>query len=342
MINTPNLNPNFFTGRLTDHEDGDIALLEEETSPCPDEATSIKAKQQVPQEPEAQSSPGGVLIQSLGTPKSSCATLEHGREAESSATGGNTSNVDTNIGRRHQSPSEYEEELRRLEIKKKKIWNGINRKQGVKLVTLNMRGRRDVNKKSKWPTITTLMRKQKILLLALQETHLDDEETETIGKMCPKIEIINNGVSKIKEGVAFAINKDLANNMTWNHTVLIEGRASRLTIKVEEERGLDVIVIYAPNGDKDKKEFFIDLKNKLEQEQNISNTIIMGDFNSVEHELDRFPHRKDKTSVINEWLKIKNKFKLIDGWRLHNELRKEYTYTQDTTHSMSRIDRIHR
>ena len=174
--------------------------------------------------------------------------------------------MEKNTARQHQSSPEYEKELGHLESKKKEIWQGINRKQGVKVATLNMKGRRDRYKRSKWLTLVTLMIKQRILVLGLQETHLDDAETESIKKMCPKVEIISNGVSKSKEGIAFAINRELANNMTLNHVVLIEGRASRLTVKMKEERGLDIILVYAPNGDDEKIKFFMELKEKLKQE----------------------------------------------------------------------------
>ena len=217
---------------------------------------------------------------------------------------------------------------------------GISKKQGVRVASLNMKGR-NMNKKSKWPTLVTMTRKQRILVLGPQETHLDDEEAEKIRKMCPKVEIINNGNSKSKEGVAIVINKELANNMTWKHMPLIEERASRITIRVEEDRGLDIIVIYAPNENNEKGKFFTDLKEKLDQEQNIENAIIMGDFNSVENELDRFPHRKDEEKVLESWAKIKKKYKLVDGWRISNELEKGYTFIQPVINSMSRIDRIY-
>ena len=337
MINTPELNTSFSTGHLTVHEDGDSAVQAEQTTSCPEEAMSIKVDQQVLKKPETENSPGGVFIKGLDTPidKIKCVTLKHGRMAGSSTLG------DQNKARRHQSSSKYEEELRRLNERKKEIWQGINKKQGIKIATLNMKGRNGKNKKSKWPTLVTLMRKQRITILGLQETHLDEDETEITRKMCPKVEILSNGTSKNKEGIAFVINKELANRMTMNHRILIEGRASRLTVKVEEERGLDIILIYAPNEDTEKAKFFEELKEKISQEQDMNNVIIMGDFNSVEHELDRFPHRTDKGNVIEKWKKIKKKMKLVDGWRLHNELRKDYTFIQEKTQSMSRIDRIY-
>ena len=72
-----------------------------------------------------------------------------------------------------------------------KKWSGINKKYGITIAMLNIKGRNEDNRKSKWPMIATMMRKHRILILALQETHLDDEETEIIQQMCPK---------KIKKG----------------------------------------------------------------------------------------------------------------------------------------------
>ena len=227
-----------------------------------------------------------------------------------------------------------------MEQTKRKIWSGINKKYGITIATLNIKGRNGDNKKSKWPKIVTMMRKHRILILALQKTHLDNDETEALRQVCPKVEIINNGTSKNKEGVAFVINKDLANDMTWKHTILVEGRMSRLSIRVEEDRGLDIINVYAPNEDKNKIVFF-EKMYKIPKGQNIENGIIMGDFNHVEEELDRFPHRKDDKKVSDTWNKIKHKNRLIDGWRTHNELSKEFTFIQPVTNSMSRIDRIY-
>jgi hypothetical protein len=204
-----------------------------------------------------------------------------------------------------------------------------------------MKGRRDARKKDKWKALTTLIRKQRVAILGIQEAHLNMEETDRVNNSNPKVIVINNGVSTTKEGIAFVLNKDLINETEWNHTVLIEGRASRLQIRVEEERGLDIILIYSPNTDKDKIEFWKTLNNKLEEQEGMNNVIIMGDFNSVENPIDRYPHRADEKKVTDEWDKIRLKYKVTDGWREHNPITKDYTYIQKTTESMSRIDRIY-
>jgi exonuclease III len=306
-----NINLNVFSrGRLCVPVDGDAAVQEEQTALRP-EAGSINRY--------VNDSPGGGVV---------------GRETpilfnQSSE----TQNINPTIvgeDQERQTLSRHDLtliRLKRLQEKKKEIWSGINKKHGIRIASLNAKGRNKKGK-SKWPSIVTMMRKQRILVLGLQETHLDEEEAEKIRKTCPKIELISNGISKSKEGIALAINKELANNMAWNHTDLIEGRASRLSIKVEENRGMDIILIYAPNGDNEKIEFFTELREKLAQEQNIENIVIMGDFNSVESKLDRFPHREDENAVTDSWKKIKKERHLVDGWRTHNELNKGYTFTQ--------------
>ena len=67
----------------------------------------------------------------------------------------------------------------------------------------------------------------------------------------------------------------------------------------------------------------------------------MGDFNAVEESIDRYPHREDDEKVQDAWKKVAKGLKVIDGWRIHNPTKTEYTYTQKATNSMSRINRIY-
>ena len=182
--------------------DGDTAAQEERTV-SRSEVYSINTMK----------SPGGVTI-------GGCSTLQVSKTllaVDAIPIASSSSAVDPELNNReHRTRSQQDMQLTCSQIlsKKCKIWSGINRKFGITIATLNIKGRNGDNRKSKWPMIATMMRKNRILILALQETHLDENETEIIGQMCPKIEIISNGVSKNKEGVAFVINKDLANNMT--------------------------------------------------------------------------------------------------------------------------------
>ena len=73
----------------------------------------------------------------------------------------------------------------------------------------------------------------------------------------------------------------------------------------------------------------------------MENLVMMGDFNSVKNALDRYPHREDEETIKEAWSKIRNKFKMMDGWRIHNPIKKKYTYIQKGTKRMSRIDRMY-
>ncbi|KAF9455644.1 Endonuclease/exonuclease/phosphatase, partial [Collybia nuda] len=204
-----------------------------------------------------------------------------------------------------------------------------------------MHGKNDKKGKSKWGNLTTLMRKNRIAILGIQESRLNENETEKTGKANPKIVIENNGVATNKEGVAFVINKDMMGDRKWIHTRIIEGRASRLQVDMGEENALDIILVYVPNIDSEKIKFIKNIQKELGKLKDLTEPILMGDFNFVENELDRFPHHKDKTGITDEFEKLRKKYKWIDGWRIHNPTEKNFSYFQTTSGSMSRIDRIY-
>jgi len=176
---------------------------------------------------------------------------------------------------------------------------------------------------------------QEAKLKALYEIKLMEEN--------PKIYIESNpsGATNASAGVAFVLNKELLKNKKWKHTIIIEGRASRLQIDWTEDQGLDIITVYFPNETSEKLAFIKKLQQELAKIGDWSNPILMGDFNFVEGALDRHPARDDDNRLTQEMQKLKRKYKLVDGWRIHNPFKKEYTFTQGKTNSMSRIDRIY-
>lgn len=117
--------------------------------------------------------------------------------------------------------------------------------KGIRIATLNVKGRSNEGK-SKWPALATMIRKQRIMILGVQETHLNDEENKKLERACPKLQIINNSNHKNKEGVAFVFNKELTNGMKWKHEVIIKNRVSWPTIQIEGENGMCQGTLYAP------------------------------------------------------------------------------------------------
>jgi len=210
----------------------------------------------------------------------------------------------------------------------------------ITIGTLNIHGKRYANGNYKYKDVTTLIRKNRVAILAIQECRLDEQEKSKIEAMCPKIEIINNSNSTAKEGIAFIINKDLMKDRKIEHKTLIQNRMSRITIKWNENIVIDIINIYAPNNEKEKIAFFKKANYIIKHLQNKENIIILGDFNSVEDKIDRLPMTKDDNKVINSLQEIMKGNKLIDGWRETNPDEKEYTF-ESTTGSLARIDRIY-
>jgi ribonuclease HI/exonuclease III len=216
----------------------------------------------------------------------------------------------------------------------------LGTKQGITLATFNIHGKKDALGASKYKRLSTLVRKYQIAIMALQETRLNDIETERLSRENPRISIISNGNNTNKEGVGFLLNLDLIKAEEYTHTILIQNRASRLQIKWHETV-LDLVVIYAPNQTLEKIQFFENLLTKMITIKDWNEPILMGDFNFVEQGIDRWPEHPDDNRITETFKRIKKKFKAIDGWRLQNPNTKDFTFNQQATGSKSRIDRIY-
>ena len=211
--------------------------------------------------------------------------------------------------------------------------------RGLKIATLNMRGRQNSKKEDKWPLVWSIMRKNRIAILAVQETHLTEEILETTRERFPKITIVSNGHSANSEGVAYIINTNIISKLNWTHLSLIEGRASCLRIIDNENKGFDLINIYAPNQPGLAVDFYEELNERI-QENELTQPIILGDFNFVEERQDRLPEHDDPQAVRTAFRTLTKRLNLLDGWRMSNMEEREYTFSQ-TTGSLSRIDRIY-
>ena len=120
--------------------------------------------------------------------------------------------------------------------------------------------------------VTLLVLFLKCILIIFKNIQLaSEEETENLNDRFQKVIIISNSVSTEKEGVAFILNKEIVNGMKWNHSTIIEGRASRLELEMRRERGLNIILIYTPNGDKDKIEFWNKLNKNRKPRKHYNN-----------------------------------------------------------------------
>ena len=183
-----------------------------------------------------------------------------------------------------------------------------------KIASLNVKGKRYSNRKSKYKDIATTIRLKKITILAIQETKLKEKE-ESIMKENPRITIISNNDDS-KAGVAFIINNDNMKEDTenkWNHTIIIKGRVSTIEIR-KNEQDYTIMNVYMPNNKKGKIETINKIKEHMKTIKNPNNLIIIGDFNFVTDALDRSPPHKNNNRISESWTNTTSEYKLIDGW----------------------------
>ncbi|KAJ3858133.1 Endonuclease/exonuclease/phosphatase, partial [Lentinula novae-zelandiae] len=200
-----------------------------------------------------------------------------------------------------------------------------------------------MTKVSKYPRIMNYMRRNKIMLLCIQETKLKGNDHIEIMEENPLLEVKcnNDAEGKARNGIAFLLNKNLTRNKAITHDVIIPGRASRIIIQLSPTERLNVVNIYAPNIEKEKISFYKTLLRKLSAMEDMEDMIMMGDFNMINGSTDRLPQRKDDERVVNPVNAIINKFNIVDGWRKYNEDNLEFTFTSMSNKSSARIDRIY-
>ncbi|KZT17925.1 DNase I-like protein, partial [Neolentinus lepideus HHB14362 ss-1] len=214
---------------------------------------------------------------------------------------------------------------------------------------MNIRGNKHGDHKSKFPQLATLLRTEKIAILAIQESRLTSTKTEVLNSQNKNLFIVNSGETSNKEGVAFIINKQILKTATFVKTELIPGRALHLRLIWDEKQYIDFINVYIPNQPVEQLPFLKNLKkiikeNQKNPETRWDNPILLGDFNISISEEDRLPKRDDDPRVVTALYKIIKSLKVVDGWRAFNEDALKFTHIQknaDGTMSFSRIDRIY-
>jgi exonuclease III len=199
----------------------------------------------------------------------------------------------------------------------------------------------------KWSTIHRTMSDQKIAILAIQETHLDDElESQVVqcyGKRILLITSHNPTLPRASAGIAFVINKRLIKPSDITVFELMAGRALALKIKWHDTEVTTLLNVYAPNSRAAQPQFWrkIEAAKKLYKLRNPD--IILGDFNLTEDAIDRSPPHLDDAEAITALREIRHKWRLHDEWRHSHPSQKVFTYRANTnTHPIkSRLNRIY-
>ena len=104
------------------------------------------------------------------------------------------------------------------------------------------------------------MKENKLAILALQETHLDDTQLLSVNDCFGKhLTIINSNLPenlRSSTGVAFIINHSLVAPKELIITELIQGRALAIRFKWHNNKDILLINVYAPNNRNDHPEFW--------------------------------------------------------------------------------------
>ncbi|KNZ72333.1 hypothetical protein J132_04023 [Termitomyces sp. J132] len=127
-----------------------------------------------------------------------------------------------------------------------------------------MKGSASNSTQMKWKEMCQLMREQKIDVLATQETHLDKDKVKELNKLFERqIHIIMSLDTNRPNvmGVAFIINKKLANWQEIKHCVLDPGRAIVIEIPWYNDKTLSCLNVYALNDPSKNKTFWNKIKS---------------------------------------------------------------------------------
>jgi ribonuclease HI/exonuclease III len=227
-----------------------------------------------------------------------------------------------------------------------------NTKAAIRIASLNMKGYHAADplnpgtKLNKWNHINQIMRDEGLAVLVLQETHLTEDRKDELERLFPKLLILasyDHENPSGRAGIAVVIHKDkmLTEEITVNE--IRRGRAMMVQTKWHSsEQNLTILAVYAPNDGAESENFFIEIKNFLETNNQLgSPDVMLGDFNVVENAIDRLPMHSDREKTVEALEAITDKYNLLDGWRKTYPTTKDYSFMQSSTDSRSRIDRIY-
>ena len=189
-----------------------------------------------------------------------------------------------------------------------------------------------------------MLRTEQIGVLALQETHLDEDTTSQIRTVFDRRMMILNSHAPTNQtasaGVAFVLNKEKINIKKATLKELIPGRATFLSLEWQQEEPLHLLNIYAPNDLRAHPEFWNELEEKWRRLNLPSPTFMLGDFNLTEDPLDRAPTRSDLEPAVSALRDCRQALNVQDTWRQTHPTDRCFSYAS-ANNTLSRIDRIY-
>jgi exonuclease III len=225
------------------------------------------------------------------------------------------------------------------------------KRANIVIATLNINGASaptaNATFMDKWSLINCTMRSNRIAILAIQETHLDDSRAESIrtcfGNCFELLYSSDPERPRSKAGVAFLINKALIpTNITKLHT-LVPGRAITIKLKWHDTNNLTLTNIYAPIRKDRQPNFWAQVETTRRVKHLPRPDFLLGDFNIVEDAIDRAPAKHDDRVATDTLRDIRLSWEIQDQWRHTHPTENLYTYRYQKNGEMrlSRLDRIY-
>ena len=226
-----------------------------------------------------------------------------------------------------------------------------NLKANINIASLNVNGyaapASSMSGIEKWSMIYQAMKENKIAVMAIQETHLDDNLIHSIGQCFGKrLDIINSQIPtnpRTSAGVAFVINKNLIEPKEIEKKELIEGRALAIKFKWHENDEIVLINVYAPNNRTRHPEFWEKIDTERRAKGLRRPDMMLGDFNLTEDPIDRAPAHLDDINAIEALRNLRQCLGMKDTWRHAYPNERSFTYRANVNDQniMSRLDRIY-
>lgn len=217
------------------------------------------------------------------------------------------------------------------------------------MATLNIRGfgqPAPTGASRKWWEVNQVVRRANIAVLADQETHLTESRIEALNRVFAASLRVVGSPDPINQtgarGVAFALNLRMLENPDFTYCDLIPGRAILLNLTRRNcDAPLKILNVYAPNDVRENEAFWAELQAKWQESPELRPDIMLGDFNLVVNPMDRLPMHGDDRAATEALMALLRGGRLVDGWRTENPTDRDFSYSQMSVMSQSRIDRIY-
>ncbi len=175
-------------------------------------------------------------------------------------------------------------------------------------------------------------------VIVLQETNWKNESVKRFQTKWDGNIYVNNGEEKAGSGVAILIRRGVCEK---EQVIYDDGIGKSMAIKIGKyDDNIIIYNIHAPNEEKEKVDFFLNMNDKINTWQNV---ILIGDFNTVFSELDlgsKMVFRAEKGR--EELVKVMKESNLIDVWRERNRTKRKFSRAQVVMNQLkqSRIDYV--